>query len=796
MIQRPGRLFKKLKVMASNQLYILPDDVQVLPVEALPEQALAKFEYEADDFIITYTHARNTSKIIDASSVSLLQEFRKPKSLPEGVFTYALLNNLDAQAILEDCYTFLTRLRSEGFLVSYDETFGKNRQFFKPGDRFKEYEIVSKLDGVADTEIYKIKKNGRLYALKLLKTSKKTPQLLANFCNEIDILNTLDNTINPALTEHGEYETDHYLIMEWVDGETCLQAAEKYHNLHDQSNVLALLGISCRILNAYRHLHSQGIIHSDVHPANIIVSESGELKIIDFGLSRMVSGEQTPARGGLGFFFEPEYAQSVLDAQPAPPSTFAGEQYALGALLYQIFTGKPYLNFSYDRKILFTQIVNEAPVPFRNLDIIIDNNIEKTIFKALAKRKEDRYESIEDFYSAMMKVQDSFPDRFAEDKKMSVQVFRDSILNDYGFAGDLLKTGLQMAPKSSVNFGAAGIAYLFLRKALVNSNPETLALADLWSDRAAGYIHDPENGFYSKDMDLSPSIVGLSSIYHTPSGVDLVQAMVSQASGDYGSYYNAVRNFLMNASRPCENLDLTLGKSAALIGSSLILENMPSYDRFIKNDLLAFGKRVMEEIWSIVDSYAVIGEKNPINYRGIAHGWAGILYATLKWCKVSGQHLPANFFERVEQLTRLGIEENGSIRWEISNTEPVSWTGWCHGSAGYTFLWTSLLHFTSDERFLNLAKKTASHFLNAATAGMNGSLCCGRSGECYALLSVYNATKDDFYLTEATRMAKQMLPHIYSGQMKNHSLYKGNIGAAVLFEELNRPEFARMPLFE
>ncbi|MCE7064068.1 protein kinase domain-containing protein [Dyadobacter sp. CY326] len=791
--------------MASNQLYILPEDVQVLPVEKLPQQARAKFEYETDDFIITYTHARNTSKIIDASSASLLQEFRKPKSLPEGVLTYALLNNLDAQKILEGSYTFLTRLRSEGFLVSYDDTFGKEKLFFRPGERFKEYEIVSKLDGVADTEIYKIKKNGQLFALKLLKTKKKTPQLLANFYNEIDILNALDDVINPSLTEYGEYEEDHFLIMDWVDGETCLQAAEKYQNLHDQSNVLALLNISCRILNAYRHLHSQGIIHSDVHPANMIVSESGEVKIIDFGLSRMVSKEQLPARGGQNFFFEPEYAQSVLNGKPEPSSTFAGEQYALGALIYQLFTGKQYLNFSYDRKTLYTQIVNEMPVPFRNLDIIIDNNIEKTIFKALEKQNENRFDNIEDFYLAMIKVQEGFPDRLAEDKKLSVQVFRDSILKDYGFKSELLKNGLQMAPKSSVNFGAAGIAYLFLRRALVHSDAKTLALADVWSDRAASYVHDHDHGFYSKEMDLSSSIVGVSSIYHTSSGVDLVQALVSQSSGDYAGYYNAVRNFLNHASQPCENLDLTLGKSAALIGSSLILENMPSYDKFVKKDLLAFGKNVMEEIWSIVDSYAAIGEKNPINYRGIAHGWAGILYATLKWCKTSRQNLPVHFLRRVDQLVKLGIEENGMMRWEISETEQTSWTGWCHGSAGYTFLWTALFHFTFDAHYLDLAKKTAGHILNAqpgaaqpnaAQQVVNGSLCCGRSGECYALLSVYNATRDNFYLTEAKRLAKQMLPHIYCVQMKNHSLYKGNIGAAVLFEELDRPEFARMPLFE
>ncbi|TLV01484.1 lanthionine synthetase LanC family protein [Dyadobacter luticola] len=782
--------------MASNQLYILPEDVQVLPVEALPEQALAKFEYEADDFIITYTHARNTSKIIDASSASLLQEFRKPKSLPEGVLTYALLNNLDAQKILEGSYTFLARLRNEGFLVSYDDTFGQKKSFFRAGDRFKEYEVVSKLDGVADTEIYKVSKNGRLHALKLLKTSKKTPQLLANFYNEIEILSALDNFVNPALTEHGEFENDHYLIMDWVDGKPCLQAAEKYQNLHDQANVLALLDLSNRLLNAYRHLHSQGMIHGDVHPANIIVTESGEVNIIDFGLSRMVSKNQHPARGGQVFFFEPEYAQSVLDAKPAPPATFEGEQYAIGALIYQLFTGKPYLHFSFDKKALFTQIVEEAPVPFQKLDIVIDDQIEKTILKALSKRKDDRYSNIEEFYLAVMKVQESFPDRSSEDKKLSVQVFRDSILSEYGFDGKLLKNGLQLAPKSSVNFGAAGISYLFLRKALIRSDSEILALADVWSDRAASYTQDPDAGFYSKEMDLTPSAIGRSSIYHTPSGVDLVQALVCQASGNLGGYYNAVRNFLHHASQPCENLDLTLGKSAELIGSSLIMENMPTYDKFIRNDLLNFGKNVLSDIWSNVDSYAAIGEQNPINYRGIAHGWAGILYATLKWCKVSGQHLPAHFFERVGQLVSLGMEENGYLRWEISNNEPVSWTGWCHGSAGYVFLWTALFRFTNEESYLELARKTAVHFLNAVAAGMNGSLCCGRSGECYALLSIYKATHDDFYLTEARRLAKEMLPHMYTNQMKNHSLYKGNIGAAVLFEELERPEFARMPLFE
>src|SRR5699024_6340429 len=114
--------------------------------------------------------------------------------------------------------------------------------------------------------------------------------------------------------------------------------------------------------------------------------------------------------------------------------------------------------------------------------------------------------------------------------------------------------GLQLAPTASVNYGAAGIAYMFYRMALIESDASLLSVADVWANRATQYITDEEKGFYSKDIDITKATVGSTSIYHTPSGVFLVQALISKELGDYNTYYRSVINFLQAIAQPCENL--------------------------------------------------------------------------------------------------------------------------------------------------------------------------------------------------------------------------------------------------
>ena len=783
--------------MTTPDIYILPEEVHLVPVDQLTEQMKSKFEYEETDFILTNSGARNTSKVIDASSALLLQEFRKPKSIPEGILTYSVLNKLNPEQALESAYKFLIKLRSEGFLIHFDEMSASGKKNpLKAGDLFTAYEIISKLPGVTDTEVYKVKKDNSFFALKILKTNTTNPALADHFHNEIRILKNLDGAVNPEFIEAGEYESGKFLITEWIEGVSCVKAAEKYSNLNDPMNLLSIINLCCEILNAYRHLHLQGVIHSDIHPGNILVTTTGAVKIIDFGLSRISSDGGKQLRGGQNFYYEPEYAEAIINSTRPPQSTYAGEQYAIAALIYQLITGKQYLQFSFDHDTLYKQIANDNPVTFDSLDIELDPRIEKTILKALSKKPTDRYSSIDEFYNKFSGIKENVKQCLDNNAKKSFEVLCDSLKERYGYAGHLIEKGLQLAPRSSVNFGTAGIAYMFNRMGIIDSDPVYLSLADIWADRATDYIHDKENSFYSKEIDITPATVGTTSIYHTSSGVHLVQGLISKEAGNYTSYQTAVQNFITASSQPCENLDLTLGKSSTLIGCSLLLENFLSSEIQIKKELLKLGNTTMNSIWSVIDTYAAIAEKTPINYRGIAHGWAGILYATLKWCIVAGQALPVHFLERVTQLEKLGIEEDHLMRWNISNTEYVSWTGWCHGSAGYVFLWTLLFRYTNNPKYLLIAEMTANHFLKAANPGNNGSLCCGMAGECYSLLNIYKVTGNEFYLSEANRISKRMLPYVYSNQMRNNSLYKGDIGVGVLLSEIKKPAFTKMPLFE
>lgn len=168
--------------MPAQDLYILPEEVHIIPVLELNEQARSKFEYEESDFVITYSNARNTSKVINASSASLISEFRTPRSLPEGVFTYSHTQKLNPAKVLDEAYPFLVRLRSEGFLMLYNQsTPAKKESILTAGEMLEGFEVVLKLPGVNDTEVYKLKKENTFYALKLLKTNNLQTLLSSNF---------------------------------------------------------------------------------------------------------------------------------------------------------------------------------------------------------------------------------------------------------------------------------------------------------------------------------------------------------------------------------------------------------------------------------------------------------------------------------------------------------------------------------------------------------------------------------------------------------------------------------------
>lgn len=176
--------------MAANDLYVLPESVKLIPIKEIDGQTRTKFEYEDNDFVITYVNARQTSKVIDAASASLLKTFTKPSTMVEGILKYSVLNNLDPQETVEQAYSLLSKFRSEGFLKLFDNTKDTaQNNSLKAGDYFKSYHVSEKIQGLEDTQVYKVKKDGTNYILKILKQAEhKNSPALQQFENEVYIL--------------------------------------------------------------------------------------------------------------------------------------------------------------------------------------------------------------------------------------------------------------------------------------------------------------------------------------------------------------------------------------------------------------------------------------------------------------------------------------------------------------------------------------------------------------------------------------------------------------------------------
>jgi serine/threonine-protein kinase len=319
------------------------------------------------------------------------------------------------------------------------------------------------------------------------------------------------------------------------------------------------------------------------------------------------------------------------------------------------------------------------------------------------------------------------------------------------------------------------------------------------------------NSAFYNETDITPDIIGHVSPYYTASGVYCVQAFISHARGDFSSQQEAMDAFIAASQAPCTNIDLVLGRSGTLLASSLLLDKARQTNRVDTESLLTQGNTLMQGIWDEIKTFPTIQECTTITYLGMAHGWAGLLYATLCWCQSAHSEYPDSIAERLQQLAAYGERYGNGMRWR--RVLPQSDQGhaslympnWCNGSAGYIYLWTLAQRLFGDAMYGRLAEQAAWHTWE--TRNTLDILCCGLAGQAYGLLNLYKHTGEKIWLTRAQTLAehaaltaKDFVPasttlHT-SSEPRRESLYYGNTGIAVLAADLARPEEASMPFFE
>jgi len=250
------------------------------------------------------------------------------------------------------------------------------------------------------------------------------------------------------------------------------------------------------------------------------------------------------------------------------------------------------------------------------------------------------------------------------------------------------------------------------------------------------------------------------------------------------------------AAEPCEHVDIAFGRAGLLLGCSLALEALPP--GFEDEPLRAVGHRLRDSLWTDLRRQPALSKSSELRSLGAAHGWAGYLFALLRWSEASATAPPPGLDERLDQLAALGSPSGRGLRWPFEPGGPTPDSAlaasWCNGAAGHVHLWTLAHKQLSDESYARLAEMAAwSAYEGQAPAP--GDLCCGLAGRAYALLSLYQHIGDPLWLARARALAEHAVRIVSIESLRRNSLYKGDIGVALLAADLEAPEDACMPLF-
>jgi serine/threonine-protein kinase len=777
--------------------FVLPADVLLFPVHELPPSVRAQIAAEEGDFAITRPQARQPSKLVDAQGARLIELFRKPTTIVEAVLHFSNARGENPEEALEAAFPLVQQLIAAELLVpAGSPQAGQIAASLKPGERFADWTVERLVYLINDTEVYRVHDPAGAPAALKLGRPDRGPMLGMAFEREAAILMRLGGVPGPRVLGAGASEGRPYLALEWCDGTPVLTAAERFRA--DPRNRPQLLALASSVVRAFVALHERGVIHGDVQPNNVLVGEDGVVRVLDYGMARVDDASVplgTAPRGGVGFFYDPEIAAAMRDGRTMPQSSRAAEQYAVAALVRQLLVGRPYLDFSLERETMLRQIIEDRPQPFVRHGVPPWPAAERAIGRALAKDSRERFPSLDAFAAALEEAEaDVRPAPPLVPGVSPIAALLDDVLKRVSLSGEVWAATSIGTPLCSLNTGLAGIGYALGRMAALREEPEMLALAELWVRRAARHAGEAA-AFYDETLDLTRESLGGISLFHTAAGVALAEALVARTGGDLAGAAEAAGRFIEASEGECRNLDLTLGRSSTIIGCAALVEALPVEATAIKQRLTELGDRVASEIWERVAVLAPAGQDQELTNLGLAHGWAGVLHAQLRWCEASGAALPEGMAARLDQLAGNADEAGEGLRWRWSTGpqgEAVYMPGWCNGSAGFVFLWTLAHRLMGDEGHLRLAERAA---WNAWEEPVTlGDLCCGAAGRAYSLLELYRHTGEAEWVGRASILADRAATAIRNWSLRRDSLYKGEVGVALLASDLARPETACMPL--
>lgn len=785
-----------------SQPLVLAEDVSVTPVREYPEQVRRLLNADDGDFAVTRANARETTRLIGPDGARLLELFRAPRTIVQAILAFSRDSGFDPEETLDRAHPLVAEFIAAGFIVpAQSPRRQRTETTFAPGSAIGPYSVTRCVQVLEDSEVYQARTDaGLVLALKLGRPGFER-LLERHIAHEAAVLKTLNGVTCPRIVENGEIDGRPFIATTWCEGTEAVTAASEARSAGDRRELLALL---IEVARAYANLHSRGVVHGDVHPRNVLVDRRGAVTIIDFGLAVRVDADPPIFQGGIGFFSDPMLAEACSkDADPPSPNP-RNEQYAIAALLYYLATGHHYVDFSLQREVMLRQIVEEAPLPFTARGVTPWPQLEAIITRGLEKDPERRFPDMNALVGALEAIDQSLQqDGTPTCRKRSQSDFVRELISDLDMTSTPLQNNLSPAPVCSVNLGAAGIAYAFYRLASTLEEPAHLAVADVWIEKAVRDL-GREDAFTNVAMDMTPATIGHVSPYHTAAGVYLVRALIAHAMDDRETARQATAAFLGESRQECLQRDLTLGRCGTVLGCTLLLEafGRAAYPEAV--DLAVLARDRLRALWDEVTDLGSAGGATEWANLGMAHGWSGLLYATLRWSQLGHDGRQATGFleaarARLDELiASAGPVGRGSvIPWRDRPGPTDQWMpGWCNGSAGLVHLGCLAETVFGGGSYQDFAERAA--WTAWEVEGDVVDLCCGMAGRAYSLLELYRSTEDPSWRYRAERLAEEAVrvaPARRDEEHPRHSLYKGELGLGVLIAALEQPAHASMPMF-